>query len=195
MPFSPRFDLKAELYKRLVFLLAVFAVLVAPLAPTAALAQQEQSCFGKVWKDLKPNDKLFVLQSNGSQLTGTLARVDLQEDVISISKTGGVDPGNVVLHSADIYQIKYAKRGKIQFSWMLAGFAAGAVAGGVYGSATWEEGQDIGEICTDCSRSQTGLVGAAIGAGAGLVLGTILSPFFKSTRTVTCYEPDPIRGN
>ena len=191
-PSSNRSATRRELnVLRALTLCLVLAVAWSYAAPAAAQSEQASPCFQKVWKDLKPNDPIWILQSNGSQLQGFLARVDLEQDKLAISATGGIDPGNVVLETRDIYKIEYQKAGKIQFTWSLGGLALGAIAGGVAGGATWTE--DDNGFCEECSRSESAAIGAAVGAGAGLLLGTLISPLFKSKRTVTCTDPTTIR--
>lgn len=169
-------------------LVAVAVTLSIAFGPTASLAQTPD-CLRPVWSHLKPNDRLSIFKRDGSTISGKLATVDLDRDIVSLSSTGGNVPGNVTIPASDIWQIQYKKAGKIQAWWAVAGLAVGGLIGAGVGAATYDENDPTSG--TD-SRSDAALTGAAIGAAGGLVLGTILSPFFPSKRTVVCEDPtDP----
>jgi hypothetical protein len=171
-------------------LVAVTVALSIVLSPAIAVAQSAD-CLRPVWQDLKPNDSLSILKRDGSTISGVLATVDLDRDIVSLSQTGGNVPGNITIASSDIWQVEYKKAGKIQLWWSIAGFAVGALAGAGVGAATYD---DPSSASSDAeSRSEAALKGAAIGGVAGLLLGTLLSPIFPSKRTVVCERPDEPR--
>jgi hypothetical protein len=169
-------------------LVAIAVVLSVLLSPALSVAQSPD-CLRPVWSHLKPNDGLSIFKRDGSTISGKLATVDLDRDIVSLSSTGGNVPGNITIPASDIWQIEYKKAGKIQGWWAVAGLAVGGLIGAGAGAATYDENDPT---AGSDSRSEAALKGAAIGAAGGLLLGTILSPFFPSKRTVVCEDPtDP----
>jgi hypothetical protein len=163
---------------------AVAAAIV--LTPSLSIAQSSD-CLRPVWSDLKPNDGLSIFKRDGSTISGKLATVDLDRNIVSLSSTGGNVPGNITIPASDIWQIEYKKAGKIQFWWAVAGFAVGALAGAGVGAAAYDDDPTESE-----SRSEAALKGAAVGGVGGMLLGALLSPLFPSKRTVSCEDPtDP----
>lgn len=170
--------------------IAAVAVILGLLLSPSLAAAQSADCLRPVWSHLKPNDRLSIFKRDGSTISGKLATVDLDRNIVSLSSTGGNVPGNVTIPAADIWQIEYKKAGKIQFWWAVAGFAVGALAGAGIGAAAYDEGDNFASDAD--TRSEASLKGAAIGGVGGMLLGALISPLFPSKRTVNCEDPtDP----
>jgi len=140
--------------RKLLFLIWVLA------ATGVAWAQNNQASWDNL-KTLQPGQKVLVLETNSTKLSGTF--VSVSGDAISVEAGSGPQ----TVRRSEVRGVKLMEN-KHRLHKTLVGAGIGAGAGAGVSAAAWESSGFIGGKGTGAA------VGAGIGALAGAAVGALL---------------------
>jgi hypothetical protein len=138
-----------------------FLFLICVLATTcASWAQNNQASWNNL-KALQPGQKIQVLETNSTKLSGTF--VSVSDTAISVE----LGSGPQMLQKPEVKSVKLMEN-KHRLHNTLVGAGVGAAAGAGISAAAWESSGFIGGKGTGAA------VGAGIGALGGAAVGALI---------------------
>ena len=159
---------------RKLLLEVVVLSLVSASSPLLLHAQTDSACLEKIGTKLHRGESMIIIKSDASEISGWFESIDPDRSILIMShKVSIATYGRSHYHILEIKEIKYGSSRKLKPVLMLAGFAGGAIIGALIGGST------------DSWSLVSTRTGRIVGAGGGLMVGSVVSlaiPLMKSIR-------------
>jgi hypothetical protein len=163
----------------------IVTVLLILLAPAARPASA-RNCMAEASARLAPGSSLVLVYRDGMALPARLVAADTVQRALHVTTGEGDSLRALSVTCRELSEIRYRAAGKVKAGWMVLGIVGGAIIGGLVGNST--DPPDNGDFL-DFGGGPTG---AAVGAGVGFLLGTVIPASIPSTRRIPILdEPSP----
>jgi hypothetical protein len=152
-------------------------------------AQPYKACLAKAFLKIEPGQKIEIIDHAGQSICEHLQKIDLEKPTITISQvmlqTERLKSPPLTVNSKDIAEIKYRKGQKSKRPLML-GLCSGCALGMIVGIQISEEKKSTIPF-TMFEGTEYIPISMAAGAGAGLLLGAIISALIPTEcATIEC---------
>ncbi|MDP3025833.1 MAG: hypothetical protein Q8O10_09920 [candidate division Zixibacteria bacterium] len=160
--------------RKLLLEVVVFA-LVSASSPLLLHAQTDSACLEKIGAKLHRGEGLILIKSDVSKISGWFESIDVSRSMLLMSRKKNAFTYKLYsYHISAIREIKYGSSRKLRPTFLLMSIAVGAGIGAVIGGSS-----------DNWSRA-TIRTGSLVGAGGGLVVGSVVSLAIPSMKSIRC---------
>ena len=154
--------------------------------PAQRHSQIKKNCLKKAALKIPRKGRVTVIRNDGSKIQAWLLSIDHNQSLLTTIQVDENNRTQSTYHISEISKIKFHKPGKLKPEIMVVGVVGGAFLGFLIGEELDPPDPSSGCLfgCFEF-KFRGGPLGAAIGAGVGLLAGTFI-PLIPITHTIKC---------